>query len=53
MPIIAQCPECKGTGKVPKDLPPMANPKAPGAQPHRRGMVICPRCGGTGKLGTE
>ena len=53
MPIIAQCPVCKGTGKVLKELPPMANPNAPGAQPHRRPLETCPRCGGRGVLGTD
>ena len=48
-----QCPECNGTGKILQKLPPMANPKAPLAQPHRRGQEICPRCKGSGKVVTE
>jgi DnaJ-class molecular chaperone len=53
MPIIALCPDCKGSGKVLREKPLMSNPKAPAAQAHRRGWQTCPRCKGTGQIGTD
>lgn len=53
MPIIAQCPDCQGTGKVPKEVPILSNPRAPGVQKHRIGLRVCPRCKGTGKIGCD
>jgi len=50
--ILAVCPLCKGTGKVAKELPFRANPKAPATRADKLGMETCPRCGGSGKLGT-
>lgn len=47
--ILAMCPDCKGTGKVPVKPFFLANPKA--SQTRRQGMETCPRCGGTGKIG--
>ena len=53
MAILAKCPLCKGKGKVPKQLPFRANPKAPITRPERYGMETCPRCGGSGRVGVE
>jgi len=49
--ILATCPDCKGTGKVPKKLPFRANPKAPLTRADRLGMETCPRCNGSGWVG--
>ena len=49
--ILAICPDCKGTGKVPKKLPLLANPKAPLTRADRLGLETCPRCKGSGRLG--
>jgi len=51
--ILATCPLCKGTGKVPKKLPFGANPKAPATRADRLGMETCPRCKGSGRLGEK
>ena len=53
MPIIAQCPDCHGTGKILKEVPIMSNPRAPMVQKHRIGWQTCPRCNGTGKIGCD
>ncbi len=53
MAILAKCPVCKGTGKVPKEVPFGANPKAPATRADRQGKEICPRCKGTGRIGVE
>ena len=49
--ILATCPDCKGTGQVPKKLPFLANPKAPMTRADRLGMEPCPRCRGSGWVG--
>jgi len=49
--ILATCPDCKGTGKVPKKLPLLANPKAPLTRADKLGLEICPRCKGSGRVG--
>jgi len=49
--ILATCPDCKGTGKVPKKLPLLANPKAPLTRADKLGLETCPRCKGSGWLG--
>jgi len=49
--ILAICPDCKGTGKVPKKLPFLANPKAPATRADRLGLETCPRCRGSGWIG--
>jgi RecJ-like exonuclease len=53
MAILAKCPLCKGKGKVPKQLPFRANPKAPATRADKLGMETCPRCKGTGVIGVE
>ena len=42
--ILATCPDCKGTGTVPKKLPLLANPKAPLTRADKLGLETCPRC---------
>ena len=49
--ILATCPDCKGTGKVPKKLSFLANPKAPLTRADKLGMEDCPRCCGSGWVG--
>jgi len=49
--ILATCTLCKGTGKIPKQLPFLANPKAPATRADRLGMETCPRCKGSGMVG--
>ena len=49
--ILAMCPNCKGTGKVPKKLPFLANPRAPLTRADRLGQENCPQCKGTGHVG--
>ena len=51
--ILATCPECKGTGKVPKELPFLANPRAPATRADKLGMKTCPTCQGSGRVGVE
>ena len=53
MAILAKCPVCKGKGKVPKELPFLANPKAWVTSAKRLGMETCPRCNGSGRIGVE
>ena len=49
--ILATCPDCKGAGKVPKELPFRANPRAPLTRADRLGLETCPRCKGNGWVG--
>ena len=51
--ILATCPVCKGAGKVPKELPFLANPRAPQTRADKLGMRPCPRCNGSGRIGAE
>ena len=51
MSIISRCPLCKGTGKVPREVPFLANPKAPTTRSARVGFKDCPRCKGSGVIG--
>ncbi len=51
--IVGRCPTCKGTGKVPKKLPFLANPKAPATRADKLGLQICPQCRGTGRVRVE
>jgi len=53
MAILSLCPLCKGTGKIPKKVPFLANPRAPATRPGSMGSETCPRCGGSGKVGTK
>ena len=53
MPIIARCPVCQGSGRVPKELPLAANPKAPSTRADRVGLKTCPRCRGSGSVGIK
>ncbi|MDH5695195.1 MAG: hypothetical protein OEZ00_01100 [Dehalococcoidia bacterium] len=53
MAIVAKCPVCKGVGRIAKQLPFRANPKAPATHTDKLGMVICPRCKGRGRIGVE
>ncbi len=53
MPILARCPLCKGTGKIPKKLHFQANPKAPATRADKLGEETCPRCNGKGRIGIE
>jgi len=49
--IISRCPACKGTGKVSREIPLGANPKAPATREGSQGYKKCPRCGGRGSIG--
>jgi len=51
--ILAVCPICKGAGKVPRELPFRANPKAPATRADKLGTRTCPRCNGSGRIGVE
>ncbi len=51
--ILGTCPICKGKGKVPKEIPLFANPKAPATRPGRMGFEICSRCQGIGRIGSR
>jgi hypothetical protein len=51
--IISLCPDCKGEGKVPRELPLGANPKAPTTREGSQGYKKCPRCGGIGSIGIK
>jgi RecJ-like exonuclease len=53
MAIISQCPVCKGRGKVPRELPFGANPKAPATRPEKMGLKTCDKCQGTGTVGIK
>ena len=51
--ILAPCPACRGTGKVPREAPLLANPKDPAIRAYRTKLTTCPRCQGRGRLGIE
>ncbi len=51
--IISRCPICTGTGKVPRELPFGANPKAPATRLDKMGVKACPRCNGSGIIGIK
>ena len=51
--IISRCPVCQGTGRVRRELPFGANPKAPTTRADKTGFKNCPRCGGTGSIGIK
>jgi len=53
MSILSKCCLCEGTGRVAKDVPLGANPKAPITNPDRMGKKICPECQGTGTVGIK
>lgn len=53
MEIIAKCPQCKGTGRVRRELPFGANPKAPTTRAEKTGWKDCPRCQGSGSIGIK
>jgi len=48
---MKECPDCKGTGKVPRTiLMPKLNPELVYPPRFQYKMVTCPRCKGTGKI---
>ena len=49
--ILAQCPDCQGTGKVPREAPLLANLKDPAIRAYQKKSKTCPRCKGSGRLG--
>jgi RecJ-like exonuclease len=51
MSVISKCPVCNGTGKVKKELPLWANPKAANTHADKAALVTCPRCHGSGVAG--
>lgn len=53
MEIISKCPVCKGSGKVPKELPFGANPKATITRANKAGTKACPNCRGSGSVGIK
>ena len=53
MAVVSRCPECQGKGRVPKDIPFLANPRAPMTRPRDMGLKTCPRCGGSGTIGIK
>ena len=53
MEIIAKCPQCEGAGRVRRELPFGANPKAPATRAEKTGWKDCPRCRGSGSIGIK
>ena len=53
MAILARCPLCKGTGRIPQKLPFRANPKAWATRADKLRAETCPRCNGSGRIGVE
>jgi len=53
MEILSRCPLCKGTGRVRRELPFGANPKAPMTNAEKTGYKTCPRCNGSGSIGIK
>ena len=51
--ILATCPDCKGTGKVPREAPLLANLKDPAIRAYQKKSKTCPRCKGIGRVGVE
>jgi len=49
--ILARCPLCKGKGKIPKEIPFLANPRAPSTRADKLGLQTCPQCNGSGRVG--
>jgi len=53
MEIISRCPLCQGTGRVRRELPFGANPKAPTTRADKTGFKTCPKCRGSGSIGIK
>ena len=51
MSIVSRCPQCQGSGKVPREVPFLANPRAPATRADRTGSKPCPKCQGKGVIG--
>ena len=49
--ILANCPDCQGTGKVPREAPLLANLKDPAIRAYQKKLKTCPRCNGSGRIG--
>jgi len=49
--ILGTCPNCKGTGTVPREAPLLANLKDPAIRAYQKKSKICPRCNGSGRVG--
>ena len=49
--ILAKCPVCQGTGKVPREAPLLANLKDPAIRDYQKKLKTCPRCNGSGLIG--
>ncbi|MFC1865696.1 hypothetical protein ACFLYB_03180 [Chloroflexota bacterium] len=53
MEIIAKCPQCKGAGRVQRELPFGANPKAPATRAEKTNWKDCSHCCGSGSIGIK
>lgn len=51
MSVVSKCPLCNGKGKIKKELPLWANPKAPNTRSDKAALITCPRCKGSGVVG--
>jgi len=51
--ILCRCPVCRGDGKVAREVPFLANPKAPMTRAGQMGYKTCPKCLGSGSVGVK
>ena len=49
--ILGTCPDCRGTGTIPREAPLLANLKDPAIRAYQAKLRSCPRCNGIGQLG--
>jgi len=51
MAVVSKCPVCNGRGKISKELPLGANPRALVTRADKAALLTCPRCKGSGVVG--
>ena len=51
--ILCRCPVCQGEGKIAREVPFLANPKAPLTRAGQMGYKTCPKCQGSGSVGVK
>jgi Ribonuclease G/E len=49
--ILGTCPDCQGTGTIPREAPLLANLKDPAIRAYQKKSKTCPKCNGSGRVG--